>query len=146
MMKSSCVGCPMHLWFCKAECCKMFTMLVTGDFRKGVVYDFGVDLDDDMKHYYKLHGVTVIGNHILRIKLKDFDYEPGRLTIYMKCKALTKDLMCSLHNKDTQPIICTKPNISEGVVGTNAFITPRCMYKETGGLKEEWKIRYQKTN
>ena len=128
---SICADCLCHLRICKAECCKSFNLIIPEnnkiDFRRSELFA-AITLTDDLKHYYKLHGCRVEKNGIV-ISMRRYKFEGNKLTVYMRCKALTPDLKCILHEKNEQPQICRSPNIrGDPIPGAN--VTPNCLYKE----------------
>ena len=113
---------------CKAECCRMFqiTIALPSKPRKGSLLAVSYPLlNDDLRFYYELHGVRTTKD-ALYIRLNNFTYEHGKLTVYRKCDYLTPENTCQGH-PDKKPEVCkilTHKNRS----GVDYVITPNCLF------------------
>lgn len=141
------VSCIDHLSICKAECCRKFRFTINNvdlkSLRKGRVVIIDVSqFSDDLIRYYKLHKCKIIKNKMY-LRLDKFTVDGDVLEINQKCVALTKDNMCSLHNKEGQPKVCKYPNYKEGVGNSNVYITPNCLYCSKGGVCDKFKHLYK---
>lgn len=123
-----CNNCLCHLEVCQAECCKEFkiTLLQMQRLFKGYELSWLVQ-DEDMKNYYKLHGLIVRRN-VVTIKLNNYKQEGRIITIFAKCQALTDNNLCSLHNTPQQPKLCNYPNNTG--TGGKVYLTHNCVYKK----------------
>ena len=122
----SCIDWHKH---CNAECCRQFVIgtKIDHELKKGDVLHLGMRMTPDTKWYYELHGVKVAHGQI-HIKLDDFTYTNGRLTIHRKCDKLTEDNRCSGH-PNNKPNICKGFTIETARGEQRGLITPNCLFK-----------------
>jgi len=134
-----CDDCIGWLDVCGAMCCKQFVIInpngwdIIKDVKEGKTLRLRSPLfKPEMKKYYQLHDATMEGD-ILTVKLNSFFIDGTKLHIYNKCKALTEDLKCSIH--DVKPDVCIKFNRT--TANSDDFFTPpKCLYR----FKEDEKI------
>ncbi len=78
------MDCLSNLGKCGAACCKQLSFFVG-------------PLTDDQIHYYKLHDCKV---------LRQKNRRGWKITVPVRCTALTEDLKCSLQGTPEKPQVC----------------------------------------
>ena len=139
-MSDSCIGCPMHLSVCKAECCEEFRVSVSPrmPLKRGDVLRLR-NVDEDFELYCNLREFKSDKDYIY-IVLDRFRRFGKYLYVYKRCSLLTEDLLCRGHSGEVErPRICDYPNIKDGAGGESIYITSNCLYEVNGGIKEKWK-------
>lgn len=124
--------CIANLPVCGASCCKSMTFNMAGNKRdviKGAVLQFRALLTDDLRHYYKLHGLTVTRDTLF-IPLEDYKLEGDVLTVYRRCNWLTEDLRCKAHGTPQKPRVCQA--LTWETVGQRRMtLTEGCVFKNS---------------
>lgn len=139
-MSNNCIGCPMHLSVCKAECCSEFRLKtdMRQHLKKGDVIRIQ-NTDDDLELYYNLHGCKSDKDYVY-IVIKAFRRIGRFVYVEARCSLLTDDLLCKGHNGEVKrPKLCDYPNIKEGSGGKSIYITNNCLFEVNGGIREKWK-------
>jgi len=126
-------GCGSHLKICKAECCKMYTLVFPKGFKfprieKKMAIKIDLEGQPDRIRYYELHGATY-KRGLLKMRVDDYSIKNNILIVKNRCEGLTDDLKCKYHGTDKQPIICHTPNARESVGLVGVEVTPNCLYK-----------------
>ena len=120
---------------CKAMCCKsiVFNGVPAPKANKQVTYTLPT-MNADLKWYYELHGINVIGKKIKFIPTEFYHNGQGKLIVFKDCKYLTKDLKCKGHPTD-KPLVCQDLDETTADQDIN-FITPGCKYEKELKLDE----------
>lgn len=117
---------------CQAECCKVLEFKTSQKLRtqkgRNTIIRLSEDfLTDDIRHYYQIHGLKVLGNSVVFRWGDHCRYENGLLRVYKTCKFL-KGNLCSVHGTNKKPEICsflTKETASD----KRLYLTPKCLFR-----------------
>jgi hypothetical protein len=128
----SCDGCLCWLRNCGAECCKGFfvTLKDTKDISVGSKLTLKSVLTEELKKYYKAHGVKVIRGGVVLVIDDFYIVNEHDLFVFKTCKYLTSNNLCSIHNDKKQFKICNDLNINNyHSINKKIRITPNCLFK-----------------
>lgn len=125
-LAATCEDCVPWLPICKGECCnRMFFMLEPPRrVHPGMLVQWKQP-DKDMQFYNRLHGCKVEGDTVSFLLFR-YVQEKGRILVYARCEALTKDNKCKLH-PDKKPLFCQQYN-KETARDGNAVLTKNCRF------------------